>query len=202
MWKWAGAALAIMALSTGQASAETRIRKSYSYFPISGRTAADLDRELERKGPHTNATGMRHPGATRIKFGGTINYLRSANRCAVGDVTVKLNVTIIMPRWKNRATATPELGFIWDTLASDIKRHEERHAEIAVQHARGLETTLKALKPEKSCEILQEQVAIATDKATDEHEADQVRFDRIEAVNFNARILRLLQYRAGKQAHR
>ena len=28
------------------------------------------------------------------------------------------------------------MALIWDTLASDIKRHEERHAEIARTHAR------------------------------------------------------------------
>lgn len=41
-----------------------------------------------------------------------------------------------------------------------------------------------------------------TDQVTQEHDADQLRFDRIEAVNFNDRIMRLLKYRYTKtQAH-
>ncbi|WP_027489166.1 DUF922 domain-containing Zn-dependent protease [Allorhizobium undicola] len=196
LFRWSGLAMALAALCTGQANAETVIRKSYSYFAIQGRTADDLDHELDRRGPQISTTGSRHPGLTRIRFGGTIDYLHGSNRCAVGGVKVTLNIKVILPRWKNRAHAERGLGLVWDTLAADIKRHEERHAEIAKQYARQLETALKTLRPEKTCEALQEKVAETTDKITDAHTADQIRFDRVEALNFNNRIMRLLKYRA------
>ena len=34
------------------------------------------------------------------------------------------------------------MALLWDTLAADIKRHEERHAEIARNHARKPEDEL------------------------------------------------------------
>ncbi len=183
------------------AQAETIVRKSTRYFAIQGKTAAELDHQLETKGPHTGPSGTRHPGATKIRFGGTMNYIKKPNSCAIGNIKVTVAITIIMPSWRDRNRANQELRLIWDTLAADIKRHEERHAEIAVQHARDLDKRLKALSPTTDCDTMAQKVSELTDEVTREHDADQMRFDRIEAVNFNSRMLRLLQYRSQKQTH-
>ncbi|MDE1158533.1 MAG: DUF922 domain-containing protein [Neorhizobium sp.] len=181
------------------ASAEPVISKTYSYFRIGGRTADDLDRELDKRGPETHVEGHRHPGATQIKFGGDVTYVEKGNRCSIGGVRVTLRTKIILPRWANRNRATADLGFIWDTLAADIKRHEERHAEIARNHARRMERDLLALRPQADCDALEEKVADLTRDALAAHDADQLRFDQVEAANFDARMTRLLQYRMGQR---
>lgn len=106
-----------------------------------------------------------------------------------------LNTRILLPQWKNRRRTTAELAFIWDTLLADIKRHEERHAEIARTHARSLERQLTALRPQKNCETLQEMVGKITQTVMDEHDRDQMRFDVVESRNFDARMTRLLKNR-------
>ncbi len=190
------AAAALLVATTG-AQAETIVHKTISYFQISGKTADDLDRELSRHGPTTGSSQSRHPGATRIKFGGEITYVERNRNCAVGTANVTLNTQIILPQWKNRRRATPELRLIWDILSSDIKRHEERHAEIARQHARTLEKALKSLRPQKTCAIMEKKVGNVTRSNIDAHDAAQMQFDRVEAINFDQRMIRLLQYRAG-----
>ncbi len=75
--------------------------------------------------------GFRHPGATQIKFGGEVTYLETDRDCSIGDINVTLKTHITLPQWVNRRQANGTLGLIWDTLSADIKRHEERHAEIA-----------------------------------------------------------------------
>ncbi|WP_117191240.1 DUF922 domain-containing Zn-dependent protease [Rhizobium terrae] len=177
------------------ASAEPVINKTYAYFKIGGRTAEDLDKELERRGPLTRTTGHRHPGATEIKFGGDVTYVEKSGRCSVGGVRVTLRTHIILPRWANRGRATADLGFIWDTLSTDIKRHEERHAEIARNHARQLERELLTLPPARTCDALEKQVAEITRRSLESHDREQLRFDQVEAANFDARMMRLLQYR-------
>lgn len=186
----------MLALSPPQSKAETIVNKSFSYFQIGGRTAEELDRELEKRGPMTKTSGSRHPGATQIKFGGEITYLPSNGRCSVGEVKVTLKTKIILPRWKNRNRANRELGMIWDALSSDIKRHEERHAEIARQHARQLEQSLKRLRPARYCETLQAKVADLTARTVEEHDKAQIAFDRVEALNFENRLIRILEYRS------
>ena len=108
---------------------------------------------------------------------------------------MKVVSKIFLPNWKNRNRASPELALIWDALSSDIRRHEERHAEIALQHAKLLEAALKALPPEKTCESMRDEVAKATGAAIADHDQDQQRFDRTEAINFSARMQRLINTR-------
>lgn len=187
---------AAVALSLpGPAFSETIVRKAYSYFSITGKSAADLDQQLSRHGPLTRNTGARHPGATEIKFGGELTYVEKDGLCSVGTAKVVLNTRILLPQWKNRRRTTAELAFIWDTLLADIKRHEERHAEIARTHARALERQLTSLRPQKNCETLQEMVGKITQTVMDEHDRDQMRFDVVESKNFDARMTRLLKNR-------
>ncbi len=189
-----GAACLLCVMSV-PSQAEPVITKSYSYFRIGGRTAEDLDKELERNGPLTRTTGHRHPGATEIKYGGEVTYVERSGRCTVGGAKVTLRTHIILPRWSNRGKAAGDLRFIWDTLSADIKRHEERHAEIARNHARLLERDLLALPSRASCDDLETLVADTTRRVLAEHDRQQMRFDQIESKNFDARMMRLLQYR-------
>lgn len=186
---------ALTCLSVQPARAETITSKTFAYFSVGGRTAAELDAELSRHGPLMKHSGARHPGATKIKWGGSVTYVRRGSRCAVGEAKVTLSTQIVLPRWKNRKRATPSLALIWDTLSSDIKRHEERHAEIARHHARTLQRTLKSLRPEADCERMQARVDRVTADAVSKHDADQARFDRVESKNFNDRMMRLLTHR-------
>jgi predicted secreted Zn-dependent protease len=102
---------------------------------------------------------------------------------------------LILPRWKNRKRATQDMATLWDALSSDIKRHEERHAEIARQHAKLLEQRLLKLRPTRDCETLQDRVSEVTDEVTVAHDEAQMRFDRVEAKNFQDRMLRILRHR-------
>lgn len=186
---------AFMIAFTHSTQAETQFQKTISYFQIGGKTAADLDRELSSRGPLTKSTGARHPGATEIKFGGELTYVEKGGRCNIGEVKVTLHTKILLPRWTNRARTTADLALIWDTLSADIKRHEERHAEISRGYGRTLEKRLKALRSEKTCEALQQKVSDTTQKVMAEHDKDQQRFDMIESKNFDARMMRLLSNR-------
>lgn len=191
----------VMFLSATQiANSAAVVSKSFAYFKIGGKTAEDLDRELSRHGPLTKATGARHPGATEIKFGGELSYVEKGTLCAVGSVKVTLHTKILLPRWTNRRRTSADLALIWDTLASDIKRHEERHAEIARTYARMLDQKLQALQPQPDCEKMQALVTQTTRSVMEEHDKDQLRFDIVESKNFDARMTRLLKHRISRSA--
>ncbi len=133
-------AAAILAFAS-QAQSEMIVRKTVTYFSIGGKTAADLDREMAAHGPLLT-TGRRHPGATRVTFSGKASYVSEEGRCSIGEARIVLTTKMMLPRWKNRTKADARMALLWDTLSADIKRHEERHAEIARNHARALEKAL------------------------------------------------------------
>ncbi|MGV3552626.1 DUF922 domain-containing Zn-dependent protease [Rhizobium sp.] len=193
------AALLIAAVSP-PVHGETIIRKSVTYFSIGGKTASDLDREMVNRGPFSHRTGRRHPGATQIKFNGSATFVNKGSRCVIGGAKVTLSTKLILPRWTNRKRANAQMALIWDTLSADIKRHEERHAEIARNHARSLEKTILGISSSRDCATLKARVNHVSHQAMVAHDKDQQRFDRIESANFENRMIRLLRYRISQKA--
>ena len=169
--------------------------KTYSYFTIGGTTVDEIEKELKRRGPQVKSTGLRHPGATRMTFTSKVGYAERNGRCGVVSAAVTVKADMILPRWKRRKAASPDTRLIWDTLSSDIKRHEESHVVIAKNHARELEEALKMVPRQRDCAKAQEKVKEVTARILAQHDREQDRFDMIEGKNFESRLMRLLQYR-------
>ena len=188
--------LCIMALAGLTMPAESAsIDKKYSYFNIYGKSAEDLDREIARRGPKLKLTGSRHPGATSMNFGLKTKISNDGTYCKLERAFVTLDLKVILPRWKNRPRASEDMAIMWDTLSSDIKRHEERHALIARSYAIDLERSLESLPRDRDCKRLQAKAETLADKLLSAHAQAQADFDRVESINFEARVARLLEYR-------
>lgn len=183
--------LAVLALPAQGAS----LAKTYTYFSIGGVTLEEIEQELKKRGPKLNSTGTRHPGATRMEFTTRVSYGEHNGRCRVVDAKVSVKANMILPRWSRRSRADGDTRFVWDTLSADIKRHEESHVVIARNHARMLEEELKKIRYERSCERAQEKADAIKARVLAEHDRAQDEFDRIEAINFQSRLLRLMRYR-------
>lgn len=185
--------LAFLAIST-IAKAEPRVHKSIGYYTIHGKSALELDFALARGGPRISNMS-RHPGAAQIRFSQDVSYKKADGRCAVANAVVNLSLKITLPHWAERGSANQHLGILWDALASDIKRHEEQHGSIALQHARQMEQALRNLPAEDTCEQMKALVARTVDQQLALHTADQLRFDRTELANFESRVQQLVQLR-------
>jgi predicted secreted Zn-dependent protease len=181
------------------ASAAT-VKRTFSYFSVHGKTLDQIQAQLDAHGPVVGEAGDRHPGATRMEFSTRLTYGRGKSSCRIvkADVTVKAKV--FLPRWRDRRRAEPDVRVIWDTIARDIKRHEESHLSIAKNHARDLEAALRGLYPMSNCDALAAKARKVSARLLAEHDAEQARFDRIENKNFEWRILSLLRYRLEQMA--
>lgn len=186
---------AVLALLTAPPALAANVSKTYSYFTVGGTTLAQLEAELGSRGPKVKSTGRRHPGATRMEFSTKIGYVEKNGYCRVEKATVTVKAKVILPRWRQRAKAGKDLRVIWDTLSGDIKRHEESHVVIAKNHGRELEQALLALPRQKSCPALAVNTKALSAKILAKHDKAQERFDRVEGINFERRMMRLLNYR-------
>ena len=176
-------------------SAGATLSKTYSYFSIGGTTMDQIEAELNSRGPRVKSTGRRHPGATRMEFTTKLSYVEKKGYCRVADARVSVKAKVILPRWRPRGGADADVRMIWDTLSRDIRRHEESHIVIAKNHAREIEQVLKKLDRQKSCHAAAEKAKLAADKILAKHDRAQEHFDRVEGINFENRLLRLLRYR-------
>lgn len=171
------------------------LSKTYSYFSIGGDTLAEIEKELTIRGPKVNDTGRRHPGATRMEFTTRISYGEADRHCRVVKADVSVKAQMILPRWRGSRRSDRDVRLIWNTLADDIRRHEESHVVIAKNHARELEQKLTRLGRFGDCAAAQEKVKAVTAEVLAAHDRAQDRFDRIEMINFENRLMRLLRYR-------
>lgn len=182
-------------LGTSATSHAANLAKTYSYFSIGGATLDEIERELDRRGPKVQSTGQRHPGATQMSFTTKISYAESKKRCVIVAAAVTVKAKVILPQWRRSRKAEQDVRLIWDTLSSDIRRHEESHVVIAKNHARDLEQALMALGPQKDCKIAAAKAKATTGKVLARHDKAQGEFDRVEGLNFESRMMRLLRYR-------
>lgn len=191
--------IAIASITIIPAANATTVLRKYQYFTLSAHNAAELDRELSRRGPMLAKTGARHPGMTRMRFDSKVKFGSNGKSCQVVDANIVVRATVHLPRWKQRRAAKRDLAIVWDTLSADIKRHEESHIVIARTAAGDMERQIKALPWRSDCVKMKADIDALTAKLLKKHDADQVRFDRIETVNFEARFERLLTYRMVKE---
>ncbi len=171
------------------------VNRTFSYFSIGGTTLADIENELNRLGPLVGTSNRRHPGATRLEFTTRVTYSETDGRCSVSDANVTVNANVILPRWRRPRSADGEVQLVWETLERDIRRHEESHIVIARNHARELELAIKAIRPQANCDAAAERVQTISADVMQRHDEEQARFDRIEAINFESRMLQLLSHR-------
>lgn len=170
------------------------VARTYSYFTIRGNTLQQIEKELSKNGPEVDATGTHHPGATTMEFTSKITF-EEGRTCRIKQADVIVKAHIKLPRWRGNSGASRETTLIWETLASDIKRHEESHVIIAKNYGRKIEQSLEALGAEPDCNTMRQKAKAVTARVLAEHDAAQQKFDRIEGINFEDRIMRLLKYR-------
>jgi predicted secreted Zn-dependent protease len=186
---------AAMAVSTCIAAEAASVSRTFTYFSIGGTTLEEIEQELARRGPQLDRAGPRHPGATRMEFTMRVTYGERGSRCSVIDANVSVKADMILPRWRKRNGSEREVRMVLDTLAADIKRHEESHVVIARNHAREMEDALKRIRNERDCDTAARKVQETNARILEKHDREQARFDRVEARNFESRMLRLLRYR-------
>lgn len=181
-------------------SSAASVSKTYSYFSVGGVTLDEIETELARRGPQVGSTGRRHPGATQMEFTTRVGYAEAKGGCAVVKATVSVKAKVILPKWRRPARAESDVRLVWDTLASDIRRHEESHVGIARTHARELEMALLKMRRQKNCTIAAEKAQQLQHRILADHDRAQGAFDRVESVNFERRIMRLMTHRLKRQA--
>ncbi|GHC60480.1 DUF922 domain-containing Zn-dependent protease [Limoniibacter endophyticus] len=171
------------------------LTKTYSYFSIKGSTIDEIEKELSAHGPNVAMTGRRHPGATQLEFVTKLDYKEISRGCIISRARVQVKASVILPKWRGTKEANGLTRLIWNTLAADIKRHEESHVVIAKNHAREMEDRLLKSGRHRDCKAARTFAAGIVDRVITKHDQAQADFDRIEAKNFERRLMSLMQYR-------
>lgn len=182
----------VTTLGTGVVAHAASIKERTSYFAVRGSTLEELDADLQRAGPLVAATGARHPGATEVRFDGSVSYRETASTCRVGKTDLRLDLNMMLPRWKAPRRVDAETKLIWKTLEDDIRRHERQHSAIAKTWLKKMESAIRNLRPERDCTAMEARVNQVTKRYLAAHERAQLEFDAKEGRDVNRRLQRAL----------
>ena len=173
---------ALAFLATG-CTALTDNRVSVDYYSISGKTTAALDRQIRSKGPRI--AGGRHAVAVaRIRMVPDVAYAATGGACRVSRARVLVDAKVTLPRFTGRHRAPRSVNAAWDSIDRYTRLHEAVHVAIAFRYAKRMESAVRALPTQPSCQSLQRTVKRRLQQYLDEHDAAQRKFDADEQARF------------------
>ncbi len=149
------------------------------YYQVSGTNEKTIERQLSLRGPHIPGKG-RALAAAKISIEQRVQVAEAADWCRVTDARITVRADVTLPKWKQRNTASPELGRKWDIFAAYAKAHEEVHIRIAEQYAAELERKLEAIPVQSDCKKVSRMVSTVSNDVVDRMNEAQDQFDRDE----------------------
>ncbi len=152
---------------------------SYGYYQVSGNTAKKIERQLSLRGPHIPGKG-RALAAAKISMEQRVQVAETPTWCRVADAEIKIRAEVTLPKWKQRASASAELGRKWDNFAEYAKAHERVHVRIAERYAGELERKLEAIPTQSTCKAVSNIVSIISKDVVAEMNRAQDKFDADE----------------------
>jgi predicted secreted Zn-dependent protease len=153
-----------------------------SYYDIKGNTEKSLDRSIRLNSPQNGHAFA----AAEIRFVPvSIIPAIDARGCRIGTAQIKLVANLILPRWSDRKGAAGELKRGFDNYAAYAKWHEKQHVRIGEVAAKALENELKAIPPQKSCDITERRSKTVIGQVLARHNRVQLAFDASEKRRIN-----------------
>jgi len=135
-------AVGLAAVASPSAVAKPIFTTKYSYYTVSGDTAAEIYNAMLRRGPHVNgAKAYASTSATSSQEG----KLEQGRSCIVQDYRLSIDFVIRLPRVRNENVLAGATKARWRQFSQFLKKHEETHRSIWLDCARDLERQVKAI---------------------------------------------------------
>lgn len=161
------------------ASADIEIKVKTEYYNVRGRSIDALDRSIYRNAPLLNGTD-RALGQARLRFNSDIKARETERGCAVDDPQVSLEVVMVLPRWTDEKRGSSDLRRLWSGFSGFVRRHEERHVEIAMKHAKQLQRVFTNVPTAPNCKLLRARLQSGAKRILTQHGRAQAKFDERE----------------------
>ncbi|MFW2404744.1 MAG: DUF922 domain-containing protein [Gammaproteobacteria bacterium] len=126
-----------------------------TYYEIDGATVEEVRRDL-----YTNAS-VEDEGELRFaRADWQVSWQTGAEEtesgCAVTDVSTKVAVAYLLPRWSASGAAEPALRDEWDGFMGALLGHLLRHQQLAVDTANRIERELQDIGERASCDAVRD----------------------------------------------
>ncbi|WMS44869.1 DUF922 domain-containing protein [Acuticoccus sp. MNP-M23] len=189
-------AVALGALALASCTPAPPTDVSVKTYKVSGTTLSTLERSLAIHGPAVPGLKGRAFAAVETSFMHSFDVNKTGASCRYNrNGRVGLRSEVILPEWRQRDRAAPELRVKWDIISQYAVIHEAGHIKISQKYARELESAYKRASA-PTCEALEANMVKVANSILVRHGAEQQLFDETDAPRFQA-YLRRLGYSSG-----
>ena len=124
-------------------------------YLITGTTASELRAQMKQLGPGDN--GGHYDAYTKYYVKWRYGLEEENDQCHLANIQVTIQTSFTFPRWKNYADATPAMQSKWDQYLTNLKHHEQGHADNGMDAANEIENMLSALPAMDRCDALRQE---------------------------------------------
>lgn len=169
-------AVAALLLSWSPLSAIGTVQSiNYSYYPVTGRTPAEVYRSILSRGPTVN--GDKAIAATSAEGAQNYGLAQGPSSCQIANHHLSFNFDIQLPRPIYVSALTPRDRALWQKFTVFLKAHELQHTRLWLGCAADLERKVLAIKARK-CEDAKAQAEALWRKMKANCDKLQANFDR------------------------
>jgi predicted secreted Zn-dependent protease len=169
-----GIVIAMLAVPVLSGWKVTGTKVSYAYYPVSGRSHAEIVSSVRRYAPRAG----RAYGIGFIDFHPDYDMAAKNGECRVTRAETGLAIQLKLPEWKGPKDAPRSAARLGRHFEKSIRSHELQHVKIAERYARRISRDLLGLKPEKDCWALRRAAYDLIKRIKREHIGSQKAFDR------------------------
>ncbi len=152
------AAVLLGASSGLSAKAEIIAKTKYKYYPISGKSAQQLYRQMVRRGPHV--AGSPAVAATFAKHAYTGELVAGKSSCRIRNLKIRIMFTMSLPRLKSGKSLALQTRRQWKQFAQFVKTHEQKHRSIWMGCAKRADRAMKRIRT-SNCNIANSKAEVA-----------------------------------------
>lgn len=115
----------------------------YTYYPVSGRSPAEIYRVILDRGPTVD--GAKAIAATNARVVQNYSLAQDGAYCRVSDLRLTLRFTVQLPQLTNASALPPSDRLLWQRFAVFLKAHELQHTKLWLRCAAELQRKVEAI---------------------------------------------------------
>ncbi|GAA4869060.1 DUF922 domain-containing protein [Luteimonas vadosa] len=125
---------ALLSIATdAQVHPAVQLTSAYRPYDVDGITIEQIVGSIARHGPREGAGSARAAGLTKAEVTWTFRTWQDADRCEIADVQVLLDITVEVPRHRNRRLLPHAVSRQFDRYLEALDKHENEHVLLALE---------------------------------------------------------------------